>query len=164
MIAIQDQWGPRYGSQRHLHTRPGPMDDRCPAPLLLHSWVAPAYPCDTPVWRVVDCCHVARADEPYFAWVSPTLFTYMLYVSLQTCLTLTSTYGLFRAQDKSERRLGVRRIGQLNTRIILLCGIRELGRTTSMVRDIKAGHGWSTLGGFSSIPSFFLGRPTQRMT
>jgi hypothetical protein len=73
------------------------MDDHSPAHLLLHSGVAPAYPCGVPVWRVADCCHSARADEPYFAQVSPILFTYVFYILLQTCLALTSSYGLFHA-------------------------------------------------------------------
>jgi hypothetical protein len=78
------------------------MDNRCPAHLLLHCGVAPAYPCGAPVWRVADCCRVARADESYFARVSPTLFIYVFYVSLQTCPALTSTCGLLCVQDKPE--------------------------------------------------------------
>jgi hypothetical protein len=92
LAAIWDQWGPRYGSQCHLHVRLGPMDDRCPTHLLLHSGVAPAYPCGVPVWWVADCCHAAWADEPYFARVCSTLFTYVVYVLLQTCPALTSTW------------------------------------------------------------------------
>jgi hypothetical protein len=78
------------------------MDDCSPGHLLLHSGVASAYPYGAPVWRVADCCRAARADEPFFTRVSPTLFTYVFYVSLQTCPALTSTCGLFRVQDKLE--------------------------------------------------------------
>jgi hypothetical protein len=35
------------------------MDGRVPAHLLLHSRVAPAYPCGALVWRAADCCRVA---------------------------------------------------------------------------------------------------------
>jgi hypothetical protein len=78
------------------------MDDRCPAHLLLHSGVTLAYPCGASVWRVADCYRAARVERPYFAQVSFTLFTYVFYVLLQTCLPLTSTCDLFRGLDKPE--------------------------------------------------------------
>jgi hypothetical protein len=71
------------------------MDGRCPAHLLLHSGVAPAYPCGALVWRVAVYCRAARVDEPFFARVSPTLFTYVFYILIQTCPPLTSTCGFF---------------------------------------------------------------------
>jgi hypothetical protein len=67
LAAIRDRHSYCYGSQRYLQAQPGPMDGRCPSYLLLHSGVAPAYPCGAPVWRVVDYCCAARADEPFFA-------------------------------------------------------------------------------------------------
>jgi hypothetical protein len=96
--AIWDQWGSKYVSQRHLQARLGPMNERCSAHLLL----APAYPCGAPVWRVADYCRATWVDEPYFSWVSSTLFTYVFYVSLQTCPPLTSTCDLFHRHDKPE--------------------------------------------------------------
>jgi hypothetical protein len=80
LAAIRDRRGPWYGSQQHLQARPGPMDSRCPSYLLLRSGVAPAYPFGAPVLRVADCCRAARANEPFFARVSHTLFIYMFYV------------------------------------------------------------------------------------
>jgi hypothetical protein len=78
------------------------MDDRCPSYLLLHSGVAPAYPCGAPVWWVADCCRASRADEPFFARASHTLFINVFYVSIQTCLPITSMCHLFHSQDKPE--------------------------------------------------------------
>jgi hypothetical protein len=78
------------------------MDDRCPAHLLLYIGVIVGYPCGAPVWWVADYCCAVQVDEPYFARVSPTLFTYVLYVLLQTCPALTSNCDLFRGQDKPE--------------------------------------------------------------
>jgi hypothetical protein len=80
LTAIGDRRGPWYGSQLHLRAQPGPMDGRCPSYLLLHSGVTAAYPCGAPVWRVADCCRVARADKPFFARVSHALFIYVFYV------------------------------------------------------------------------------------
>jgi hypothetical protein len=71
LIAIRDWWGPRYGNQCHLHAWPRPMDGRAPAHLLLHSGVAPAYPCGALVWRVADYCCAARGNEWASAQVSP---------------------------------------------------------------------------------------------
>jgi hypothetical protein len=69
--AIRDRWGPRDGPQCHLHAWPGPMYGRAPAHFLLHSGVAPAYPCDAPVWRATDCCRAAQGNEQASAQVSP---------------------------------------------------------------------------------------------
>jgi hypothetical protein len=102
LAAIRDRCGPWYGSECHLHVWPGPMDGRCPSHLLLRSGVTPAYPYGAPVWRVADCCRAARANEPFFARVSHTLFIYMLYISMQTCLPLASMCHLFHAHDTLE--------------------------------------------------------------
>jgi hypothetical protein len=67
LAAIQDRHSYCYGSQRYLQAQPGPMDGHCPSYFLLHSGVAPAYPCGARVWRVVDYCCASRADEPFFA-------------------------------------------------------------------------------------------------
>jgi hypothetical protein len=69
LAAIGDWWGPMYGPQHHLQVWPGPMDGCSPAHLLLHSGVAPAYPCAMPVWQAADCCHAPRVDERLFAQV-----------------------------------------------------------------------------------------------
>ena len=71
LAAIRDRRGPWYGSQRYLQARPGPMDGRAPAHLLLHSGVALACPCGAPVWRAADCCRATRSNELEFAQVSP---------------------------------------------------------------------------------------------
>jgi hypothetical protein len=49
------------------------MDGRAPAHLLLHSGVAPGYPCGAPVWWAADYCHVARGNKREFAQVPYTL-------------------------------------------------------------------------------------------
>jgi hypothetical protein len=111
LTAIRDRRGPWYGSQRHLQAWLGPMDSCCPSYLLLHSGVALDYPCGAPVWRVVDSCHAAWADEPFFARVSHTLFIYVFYVWIQTCLPTTSMCHLFRARDKPEKGQGCGGLG-----------------------------------------------------
>jgi hypothetical protein len=60
-----------YGPKCHLQVRPGPMDSRASAHLLLHSGVALACLCGASVWRVVDCYRATRGNESEFAQVSP---------------------------------------------------------------------------------------------
>jgi hypothetical protein len=87
-----------YGPKCHLQVRPGPMDSRASAHLLLHSGVALACLCGASVWRVVDCYRATRGNESEFAQVPYNA----LYVSLQTYLNLISICGLFCEQDKPE--------------------------------------------------------------
>jgi hypothetical protein len=100
-----------------MQARPGPIDGRASAHLLLHSRVTLACPCGAPVWRAVDCCHATRDNEPEFALVSP----------LQCIIYLTTNLSGFDInlgfkQDKPEEEQGCRGLESSSPGLYCLVG------------------------------------------